>query len=380
MAPETRGVLGSFLVFLLLVGLVPIAQAQENAAFQRGLQHYVQKDFARARTHFERAVNQDSAVVKHQFFLGNAARKMGDTPVAIHQYRRVLNLDPVHTSARTKLAKIFFDQKDWKKACEHFNHLAEANDETFEYRFRLGICQFKQGKLNAAKRNVLEAREISPKSGPAHYYLGRILLKQGEYLNAASRFNRAIELNPSNGKYRYHHALAYFREEDYLSKDESGWRSAEGFRKAIEAGFDSPKTRFMYGNSLLNRGLYLLKNDQLESGLELLDSSIGQFRKVLISDWKASNAYHNMGVAYLAIGKLDLAKRAVENGVMSEPSVPFFHDTLGEIHFRFGEFRKAIESWELVKELDSDYDSHPFEPLYFQRTIEERIEEAKLRR
>lgn len=372
-----------WLVFLLgvLVGSGSIrARAQQSPHFQNGLQYYVQNDFGKARRHFRTAVNQDSTAVKPRFFLGNTARRLGDTAAAIQHYRRVLELDPVHTSARSKLATLHFNEKNWPKAVKHYRRLAEAHPDKFLYRFRLGVAQYKNGNLGRAKENVLQARKINPKSGPAHFYLGRILMRRGEYLNAASRFNRAIELNPSNGKYRFYRALAYFREQDYRSKQDAGWHSAEGFQRAIDAGYDSPKTHFMYGNSLLNRGLYYLKNDRFEEGIQLLKSSVKQFRRVLITDWNASNAYHNMGVAYLAIGKLDLAKRAVENAIMAEPSVPFFHDTLGEIYFQLGEFGKAIESFNLVRELDGGYDSHPFEPLYFERSIDDRLEEAKLRR
>ncbi|MFB6226695.1 MAG: tetratricopeptide repeat protein [bacterium] len=369
-------------VLLLMALLLPVvpSRAQQNKNFQRGLQQYIKKNFAEAREHFERAIKNDSTVVKHRFFLGNTTRRLGDTLAAIRQYKRVLQLDTGHSSARKKMAEIYFSSKNWKKAQKHYARLAEANPGNFSYRFRLGISQFKRGKIDKAKGTMLKARELDPKSGPAHFYLGRILMKRGEYLNAASRFNRAIELKPSLGRYQFYRALAYFREQDYMSRSDEAWRSAEGFKKAIERDFATPKTRFMYGNSLLNRGLYYLENDRVEEGVGLLKKSIRQFRRVVVTDWKASNAFHNMGVAYLGIGKLDLAKRAVENGIMSEPSVPFFHDTLGEIFFRLGEFDKALESWELVKELDSDYSSHPFEPLYFERSIEERIKGAKLRR
>jgi tetratricopeptide (TPR) repeat protein len=201
-----------------------------------------------------------------------------------------------------------------------------------------------------------------------------------EYLNAASRLTRAIELDSSKGLYYYYRGLARFREEDYLSSNDNSWRSANDFEKAIQRGRDSARTRFMYGNSLLNRGLHYQQNDNLERAIKLFKESIKQYRRVLVSDWNASNAYHNMGVAYLAIGKLNLAKKAVEKAILSEPDVSFFHDTLGEIYYQLGNFKKAIESWNLARELDPDYENHPFEPLLFNRSIEQRLQEAKLRR
>jgi tetratricopeptide (TPR) repeat protein len=205
-------------------------------------------------------------------------------------------------------------------------------------------------------------------------------MKNGEYLNASSRFGRAIELDSSQGRYYFYRGLANFRSEDYRSTNDQSWTSAADFKRGIEEGFDSPRTRFMYANSLLNRGLFYADRDRTEESVKTLKRSVRQYRKVLAADWEASNAFHNMGVAYLEIGKLDLAKEAVKKAILTETSTPFFHDTLGEIYFQLGRFDKAIESWNLAQELDSSYERHPFEPLKFERSLESRIEEAQLRR
>lgn len=365
------------LVFLISV---PPSIAQERKSFQNGLQAYFQNDYETARKHFQKAVSNDSDLAKAQFFLGNTYNRLGDTNAAVEQYRQTLSIRKGHKSARKKLADIFFRNKNWNEAVDLYKYLAERNPESFLFHQRLGVAHFKQQNLDKAKKNFLRARRLKNEAPEAHFYLGRVLMNRNEYLNAASRFNRAIELNPSEGKYYFYRGLSYFREEDYRSREEGNWNSADDFQKAIDEGFNSPKTRFMYANSLLNRGLYYRNNDRANEAIKLFKRSIRQYRQVLSFDWQASNAFHNMGIAYLGIGKLDLAKKSVEKAILSEPSTSFFHDTLAEIYYRMGKFGKAIESWNFAQELDSDYSNHPFEPMLFDRSIPDRIQEAKLRR
>lgn len=379
MSPQVRrGFLWGLAGFLLLVSVFP-ATAQE-ADFQEGLQYYFQENYERARDVFREAARSDTGSARVQFFLGNTLKRLGDTTGAVDQFRRTLSIREGHQSARRKLAEILFESERWSGAIEEYRYLVERNPETFDFHYRLGIALFETDQPQDAKERFLRAKRLDPESADAHYYLGRILMKNREFLNAASRFSRAIELDPSQGRYYFRRGLAHFREEDYRSRDDDNWSSAGDFERAIEEGFDSPKTVFMYANSLLNRGLYYHENDRAPEGVKLLKRSIRQYRKVLATDWEASNAFHNMGVAYLVIGKLDHAREAVEKAILTEPSTPFFHDTLGEVYFRLGRFNKALESWELAQELDSDYGTHPFEPMVMERSIDSRIEESKLRR
>jgi len=289
-------------------------------------------------------------------------------------------LDTGHETARRRLGDLYYEKEKWSRASRQYRRIISAGESNINVEFRLARSLFKQGKLDEAKRYFLSVRRKDPQRADVYFYLGRILLNNDEVLNAVSRFDRAIELDNSPGKYYFYRALANFRQEDYMSESPDGWKSATDFQRALDRGYESPRTHFMLGNSLLNRGLVLLKRNQDDRGIDRLKKSIRQFRQVLAGDWNASNAYHNMGVAYLGIGKLEMARKSVEQAILMEPTVPFFHDTLGLVYYRQGEFGKAIDSWQLVKELDSDYDGSPFQDLLGMGTIEEKIKEARIRR
>lgn len=370
----------SIVVVTLLSAQLRPARAQSESTFRSGLQRYFQEDYEEARKILKKAVDVDRGNVRYRFFLGNTYMKLDQVDSAIRTYKQVLKIEPGHQTARRRLANIYLDQKRWSPAIRHFKTLVKNMPDDFQLHYNLGRAYFERDELKKAQDHFLKAREIKPRSADSHFYYGRILMKREEYLNASSRFGRAIELDPNEGKYYFYKALANFREQDYLNSSDQGWKSGRNFEKALELGYDSPRAHFMRANSLLNRGLYYLKNNRDKDGYKLLKESITEYRTILASDWKASNAFHNMGVAYYKIGKLELARQAVEKAVMTEPTIPFFHDTLGEIYFQLGEFGKSIESWNLAQELDSSYDAHPFEPLIFNRSIADKKEEARIRR
>ncbi len=372
-----RRPLSVLLVCFVLSSLLMVPASAST--FQEGLHNYFRENFEKARRKFQQAVQANPRKPKYHFFLGNVFNRLDDVNQAELAYKKALELDTTYTTARRRLAFLYFNSRQWKEAAAQFKHLLSSNPQNFEYRFHYGVVLFKQGKYELARGELLRAREIRPEAAEAHYYLGRISLDRGQKLNSISRFARAIELDPSTGKYYFYRGVAYFRNEDYRAAPGARFNSAQNFRKAVELEFSLSRSRFMLGNSLLSRGLYLLRQEKAKNGIDFLKRSVQQFRFVLLDDARASNAYHNMGIAYLGIGKLELARQAFREAIGIEPSVAFFHDSLGLAHYRLGNFKQALSSWTFVHEIDSDYSGHPFKNLLGIKPLDKRLREARIR-
>ncbi|MFP4686752.1 MAG: tetratricopeptide repeat protein [bacterium] len=372
----------SFLAVILVIGVFvfTLNPVLGEDLFQEGLRYYFRGELQEAQENFTQAVEDQPENARYLFFLGNTFYRLDQFSDAEEAYRRVMELDSNYTPARKRLAELYIEQENWKEAEKQFEKLLEEEPQDFEHRLNLGIILFQTEKFDRARDQLLKAREIQPGEPEVHFYLGRIALQRREYLSAVSRLQRAIELNPSAGIYYFYRGLARFHNEDYLSQNDADWNSASDFRRALDMGADSPRSRFMLANSFLNRGLFSLRENNLERGVDQLRSAVEEYRKVLSGDWSASNAYHNMGVAYLGIGNLELARRAVEEAVAEEPTTPFFHDTLGEIYFRQGKFNEALEAWNLVIELEPDYKENPFADLLELRSLSDRRREARIRK
>ncbi|GEM_PF-6868017 len=369
--------IGLLLILCLVAGEASARSAGEY--FQEGLRSYYRENFDRARIFFQRAVSEDPDNPRHHFFLGNVFARLNRKEQAELAYRKALELEPGYTTARRRLAFLYFDNRHWSSAAEQFQLLLRDSPREYEYRFHHAVSLFEQDKLDLARDEFFRARELRRDAAEVHYYLGRISLLREEYTTAVNRFTRALDFEGGEGRYYFYRGLAYFRKEDYRRPPEE-WQSGSDFQRAIDLNYDSARTRFLLGNTLMCRGLFLLQQDRSQEAVDFLQQSIRQFRRVLINDSEASNAYHNLGVAYLGIGKLDLAASSIREAIELEPEVAFFQDSLGLVHYRRGDFSRALSTWSFVREIDPDYSRHPLGDLLDIEALDLRKREARIRR
>ncbi len=366
------------LLAILLSVLVAPAVFAYAEQFREGLRYYYREQFEPARDYFERAVELAPSEPRHHFFLGNVYQRLDQLEQAELSYREALEQEADYITARRRLAFLYFDNGHWQQANREFERLIEQTPEEFEYRHNHAVTLYKMGEIEDAREEFYQAREIRPDDSEVHYYLGRISLDRGEYVNAISRLSRSIRSKSGDGRYHFHRGLAYFRQEDYLAPEKEVL-SVPDFRRAIEYNYDKERSRFLLGNSLLCWGLRFVRDSQTQEGIDYLRETVGLFRSVLVVDPEASNAYHNLGMAYLGIGKLELAVEALKEAVEIEPEVAFFHDSLGLAHFRRGEFSRAVASWAFVTEINPDYIEHPMHELLDIDQFERRRQEARIR-
>jgi tetratricopeptide (TPR) repeat protein len=135
----------------------------------------------------------------------------------------------------------------------------------------------------------------------------------------------------------------------------------------------------MYGNSMLNRAFYYMTTNRTSQAMDFLQSAVAKYKEVLLLDPTASNAYNNLGLAYLYLSKMKEAIECFERAIELEPTVPFFHDNLGDAYYKNGQISESVKEWELVLELDPNYKPvKGFLPTP-QRTVKEKIREARRR-
>ena len=102
-----------------------------------------------------------------------------------------------------------------------------------------------------------------------------------------------------------------------------------------------------------------------------------QFKEVIKLDPNASNAFNNLGLAYLGINKLEEAITAFQTAIKLEPTVAFFHNNLGDAYYRQGKFEQAISEWKLAIELEPEYSEFKSTLYGDDRTIQEKIIDAQ---
>lgn len=268
------------------------------------------------------------------------------------------------------------NKSKYKQALAHLEKAVDRAPSNRTYHQALIETLTELRQWDRVERAAREALSVDSEAAEFQFYLGRARLARGELKSAIDPLNRALEQNSGSGKYHFYRGLTRFRLGDWRS---SSWSSASDFRTALQRGYRPAQSRFMLANALLSRGLFLHRKDDDSPSGELLRESIHHYRLVLARNWKASNAFHNMGMAYLALGELDWAQQAVQEAISQEDQVPFFYDTLGMIQYRRGNHQRALTFWNRAQTLDPDYETHPFASLLSTDPLSEKIKQVRSR-
>lgn len=101
------------------------------------------RDFEKAITHFNKAINLQPKVIQFYTYRGEAFLHLCDFQSAILNYKKACVLDPDNTEFYNRLAFIYyfqgqclFDQKLFPEALEAFSRAAEMRPEVVGYHTR----------------------------------------------------------------------------------------------------------------------------------------------------------------------------------------------------------------------------------------------------
>lgn len=122
--------------------------------------------------------------------------RLGRKIKAIPLLQEIVRQDRTDYRSQQRLLELYIETGDWDKAEKLLKELPRKDVEWLARLYaRFGFCR---GKENPKVGMVYlqEAIKISPKSIPAHIYLGDLLLTQGDVNAAINIWNRLLEFAP----------------------------------------------------------------------------------------------------------------------------------------------------------------------------------------
>lgn len=119
---------------------------------------------------------------------GIQAHSRGDRVVAADHFRRCLELDPDHQTARYNLGVTCGDIEQWQEAEYHLNKAIEQDPQNARSHNSLGFTCANQNKLDEATQHYERAIGLDPQFADAHMNLGMALLKLGDLIPGWKEF------------------------------------------------------------------------------------------------------------------------------------------------------------------------------------------------
>lgn len=236
----------------------------------------------------ERNRDPTAAAVAEHMRKGEELREAKDYDGAATHYRRALALRSSFAPARWELALLLMRADEYEKARRHLKRLVMADDDRWEFHYKLGVCNYHLDAHEAALANFEKAREHNKKPNESfQYYLS---LGEGLALLDAGKYGAAREsLQTSAAKRESATVLAALGRSSFWLGDMA---AAEKFaRQALEKEAAEPDALMVLG---LVQNNARRERDALSS-LKRMDESLGP-------DKTKRKDYYSAG--YLVLGTL----------------------------------------------------------------------------
>ncbi len=231
--------------------------------------------------------------------LGLAYVKAGREKLAVRSYERAVQLKPGLSEARMALASIYLQNKQYKKAMEHFKVLQKTNSTDPELAEKLALLYFYQKNYSEAIRYFNKAIELDPaRTGTDSNYLGMVYFMQGDKKAALESLNRARALGvlTEDGQ----------RLASLLAMD------AQSYDEALSLINDLIQSGKATADDYTNAGTaYYRKGD--------VESSLSMYQRSLSMQPKQSAVLQNVAVAYMALEDQDSAAKVWKKYLVLKP-------------------------------------------------------------
>jgi len=202
----------------------------------------------------------------------------------------------------------------------------------------LSNAYYKQGRVAEATDAALQALQIEPDLGVAHYNLGNIYAGQGKFDLAKQYFERAMAIYPNFADARSNYGQLIAERGDL----ETGIRY---FRQAIALNPSITRAH-------LNLGVALAKEGRLEEAIQPLQ------RAVELNPGAPEASYY-LGSVYAAQNRYADAAAAFDHALQIRPDFVPAHQSLAQLSLLQGNKEKAMEHYQEARRLTQQTPSIP---------------------
>ncbi len=300
--------------------------------------------------------------------LGEVNIKLRRWDEAIQVYKTLLLFQPRNDVFKIRLAYVYMEKKDNRKAREILDTLSSPTPFSL---YILASLDREEGKIKEAEEHIKKALELKKDYFPA-YILLSMIYRENDFSRAEEILREGLKV-VKNREDRAHlflslgllymdkspeTAVTYFYKASrlYPSWDapyfhlgasfekEGNWEEAEFYlRKAISLNPNNAEALNYLGYMYADRGIKLRK------ALKLI-------RKAL--QIEPDNGYYvdSLGWVYYRMGKLREAEREIKRAIRllkkKGEDDPVVREHLGDIYWRMGRVREAVKEWEESLKLD----------------------------
>jgi Flp pilus assembly protein TadD len=169
-----------------------------NAALQRGIDAYMNKDYEGAVKEFKRSVGigrNSSFAADAAHYLAMAYIQLEDSDNAIKAYKSAYQIDPGRDDIHVKLGNLYFSQEKYEDARAEYAEAVRLNPGTVN-RYSLGQAYIELGRFEDAATQFAEIIRLAPNDPGGYLGLGQTYSRQEKRAEAIAQYQEAISRDP----------------------------------------------------------------------------------------------------------------------------------------------------------------------------------------
>jgi tetratricopeptide (TPR) repeat protein len=269
---------------------------------------------------YQIAVDVGSKKVDYYLKLGDYFTGKERFVFAEKAFNRAGSVDPKNEKAFSEAGWALYNQKSYKSAIDKLDKAISLNPKNPSNYNIKAIVLDEIYKYDDAISSYKAAIALAPDNAIYYSNIADLLHTLGRYKEAIENYSQAIRIRKS---------AELYSDRGYVYWDQGRLRMAlEDFERAINTAPD-------YADAYNGRGVVFGDRQQKNKAIE-------EFTKAIELDSKGMY-YNNRGIAYLELGRYDLAEKDLNENLKLKSSDPFAYKNLGILKLYQKEYKGAVK-------------------------------------
>ncbi len=326
------------------------------------------QDYARAEACFLKTIELEPALVEPRFQLIRIYQERPEkdqSSTISDRYTEILEMDPGNRRAQLGLALHLHKTRQKQAAAVIFEELSAAVDTDSKI-IMVAFDEYISTKKYADARVIFsQMLKTDPENSTLNFFSGMVYEAMGNYDAAIAHY---LKITPDHEQYqksiltiaylykeldRNHDAIAFLQARHRIHPDDTDIMS-------YLASFYEDDDQHEAAIALLEKALALAPNDTgllfklgaIQDTAGFQEKGLDTMRKILELDPEDASALNYLGYSYADMEiRLDEAFDLIEKAYQIRPDDGYITDSMGWIHYKLGNYEKAVFFLEKAAEL-----------------------------
>ena len=311
-----------------------IKETYAQRHYESALDYFEQGNYDKALQQIDNAIQKSPNNPDYYSTKGVFLHRMNDIPRAIQAYQKAIEVFPGHTFSHYNLGIIFMKDGKILQAIQQWEEVIKNKPDDVDSIFNIAVALSKLGKSKQAIPFYKKVLEYDPGHVMTHQNLAVIYRDENDFANAKKHFNILKDLDSTYSEV-VDKEIFRCEEQEFLAKIEEEKKEAANF---IGTG----------DNSDMGKALSSLIKEDFDNALD--------FANIILSDAPDDkNALLVKAQALAGMYKSEEALKILERVVDLYPNELEAYFQLGTISLNLGKYSQAMDYFQKIKKLDSNY-------------------------